>query len=124
MAEAKSTGINKSEEIRKLAKQMKETGEKPRPVVIVATLRQRGIDVSSPQVSMVLKKMGYRPSKRKKALSASNGPVALGARANTIVAREGVVSIDDILAAKKVASLLGGTDRALAALTALKRIQS
>jgi ribosomal protein L11 len=124
MAEAKSTGINKSEEIRTLAKQMKEKGEKPRPVVIVAVLKQRGVEVSSPQVSMVLKKMGFRPSRRKKALASSNGSVAHVARANPVVSRESVVSVDDILAAKKVASLLGGTDRALAALAALKRIQS
>ncbi len=123
MAEAKSTGINKSEEIRTLAKQMKEKGEKPRPVVIVAVLKQRGVEVSSPQVSMVLK-MGFRPSRRKKALASSNGSVAHVARANPVVSRESVVSVDDILAAKKVASLLGGTDRALAALAALKRIQS
>jgi hypothetical protein len=32
------------------------------------------------------------------------------------------VSIDDLIAAKKVASSLGGTDKAIAALQALKRI--
>ena len=56
--------VNKSDEIRKLAAAMKERGEKPRPVVIVATLKKQGVVVSSPQVSMVLKGMGFRPRKR------------------------------------------------------------
>ena len=59
-----SKGVNKSDEIRKLAAAMKERGEKPRPVVIVATLKKQGVVVSSPQVSMVLKRMGFRPRKR------------------------------------------------------------
>ncbi len=58
--------VNKSDEIRKLAAAMKERGEKPRPVVIVATLKKQGVVVSSPQVSMVLKGMGFRPRKRRK----------------------------------------------------------
>ena len=53
--------INKSEEIRKIATAMKAEGKKPRPVLIIADLKKRGIVVSSPQVSMVLRKMGFRP---------------------------------------------------------------
>ena len=58
-------GVNKSAEIRKVAAAMKEKGEKPRPVVIIATLKSKGIEVVSPQVSNVLKKMGFRPRKRR-----------------------------------------------------------
>ena len=55
-AASKKGEINKSEEIRKVANGMKAKGEKPRPVVIIDVLKKQGIVVSSPQVSMVLKK--------------------------------------------------------------------
>jgi len=53
--------VNKGEEIRKVANGMKAKGEMPRPVVIIDMLKKQGIVVSSPQVSMVLKRMGFRP---------------------------------------------------------------
>lgn len=118
----KKAGVNKSEEIRKLAGEMKAKGEKPRPVVIIAALEKRGITVSSPQVSIVLKKMGFRPTRGRKA--------GRGARKATVAERRpsaaggSTVSVEEVLAAKKVAQQLGGTDKALAALTALKRIES
>jgi hypothetical protein len=115
--------LNKSEEIRKLATLMKAKGEKPRPVVIVATLKKQGIVVSSPQVSMVLKRMGFRPRKRRK-----NGSVpasaAVAAARKPSTGRTGTISIEDLITAKKVVSQLGGTDRALAAIAALKRFES
>jgi len=122
MADTKGADVNKSEEIRKVATAMKEKGEKPRPVVIIAELKKRGIAVSSPQVSIVLKKMGMRPARGRKAgrKAAGTKPVAPA----KVVSRSAVISIDDLLAAKKVAAQLGGTDRALAALAALKRFES
>ena len=44
MAEKK--GVNKSEEIRKVAKSMQDKGEKPRPVVIIALLFSHRFDRS------------------------------------------------------------------------------
>jgi len=112
--------LNKSEEIRKLAKLMKEKGEKPRPVVIVATLKKQGIDVSSPQVSMVLKRMGFRPRKRR-----PNGSLSEQAAPRTsAIVRKDTISVEDLITAKKVVAQLGGTDRALAAIAALKRFES
>lgn len=116
-----SKDINKSEEIRKVATSMKAEGKKPRPVVIIDTLKKKGIVVSSPQVSMVLKRMGFRPRKRRKAganaVAGSNGVAAKA------VSRAGNISIEDLLAAKRLASTFGGTDRAIAALSALKRFE-
>ena len=116
-----SKDINKSEEIRKVATGMKAEGKKPRPVVIIDTLKKKGIVVSSPQVSMVLKRMGFRPRKRRKAgaaaVAGSNGAAAKA------ISRAGNISIEDLLAAKKLASTFGGTDRAIAALSALKRFE-
>jgi hypothetical protein len=122
MAEKKSAaGTNKSEEIRKLARSMKEKGEKPRPVVIVATLKKHGIDVAPAQVSIVLKKMGFRPRKRRNAAAAAK---AGRPAARKVSAGHAAVSIDDLIAAKKIVGQLGGTDRALAAIAALKRFES
>ena len=114
MAETKSAakGVNKSEEIRKLATAMKQKGEKPRPVVIVAALKKQGVAVSSPQVSMVLKRMGLgaRPARSE----AAGSPVG----------KRGTISVDDLLVAKKIAGQFGSVERAIAALEALKRFQA
>jgi len=123
MADAKKAGVNKSEEIRSVATEMKAKGEKPRPVAIIAALQSRGISVSSPQVSIVLKKMGFRPTRGRKAARGGRKAAAVKP-ASAVAARSSAVTIEDILAAKKVAQQLGGTDRALAALAALKRIES
>ncbi|MFM8292605.1 MAG: hypothetical protein ACKOC4_13030 [Planctomycetia bacterium] len=103
-------GVNKSEEIRKQAKAMQQKGEKPRPVVIIAALKKQGVTVSSPQVSMVLKRMGLRPARGRK------GVVGAG--------RGGAISLDDLLAARKLVSHFGGTARALAAIEALQKFES
>ena len=115
--------INKSDEIRKLATAMKAKGEKPRPVVIIATLKKQGIVVSSPQVSMVLKRMGFRPRKRRKNASVQEFAGVTAARKPS-TGRMGTISIEDLITAKKVVAQLGGTDRALAAIAALKRFES
>jgi hypothetical protein len=115
--------VNKSEEIRKLAKVMKEKGEKPRPVAIIAALEKQGIDVSSPQVSMVLKRMGFRPRKRRKNGSTKETVGAVATR-KPATGRTDRISIEDLITAKKVVAQLGGTDRALATIAALKRFES
>ena len=59
----------KSAEIRKIATGMKAKGEKPRPSVIVVELKKLGITVAPPQVSNILKKMGFRPLRKRKGAS-------------------------------------------------------
>jgi hypothetical protein len=103
-------GVNKSEEIRKQAKAMQQKGEKPRPVVIIAALKKQGVTVSSPQVSMVLKRMGLRPARGRKGVAHAG--------------RSGAISLDDLLAARKLVSHFGGTARALAAIEALQKFES
>ena len=114
--------ISKSDEVRKLAAATKAKGEKPRPSVIVATLAKQGIHVAAAQVSIVLKKMGFRPlSKRRK-----KGPAAGGPKAGTQKASQGAaaaVSVDDLLTAKKAVASLGGSERALEAIQALRRLE-
>jgi len=119
-AEKKSADINKSEEIRKLATSMKAKGEKPRPVTIIAALKSKDIEVSSPQVSMVLKRMGFRPRRRRK----SGDLVAAAAAANKAGKSKSKISVEDLVAAKKAVGRLGGLDRALAAIEALRQFES
>ena len=114
MSKPAARDVNKSEEIRKVATAMKSAGQKPRPVLIIAQLKKHGIAVSSPQVSMVLKRMGFTPRKRR-----SSDEVAAQGRS----IRNGAISVDDLVAAKKFVSQFGGADRALAVIEALRRLE-
>lgn len=107
-------GTNKSEEIRKVARAMQAKGEKPRPITIIAALQKQGVEVSSPQVSMVLKRMGFRPRRRR---------TTEGARSVTKAAKPVRVSVEDLVAAKKLVSHFGGATRAIAALEALQQFE-
>ena len=108
--------LNKSEEIRKLAKEIQGRGEKPRPVTIVNTLKARGITVSSPQVSMVLKKEGVERRPRKVKTSAAPTP-----KANTFSGAESF-TVHQLLAAKKFVEMIGSPRQAMALLDALEKI--
>jgi hypothetical protein len=116
--------INKSDEIRKVAAAMKAKGTKPRPSVIVAELGGRGIKVAAAQVSIVLKKMGFRPL-RKRRKKGGEGAAAAGTPkdATKKVVGTGTVSIEDLLAAKKAVASLGGSERALEAIKAVRRLE-
>ena len=115
--------VNKSAEIRKVATAMKDKGEKPRPVTIIATLKKQGVEVSSPQVSMVLKRMGFRPRKRRKAGNLAAAAVAAN-KANKTGKSKTKISVEDLVAAKKAIDRLGGLDRAVAAIEALRQFES
>lgn len=126
-----SKDMNKSAEIRRVAEAMKAKGEKPRPVTIIEVLRKQGIEVSSPQVSMVLKRMGFRPRRRRKARAragAGASAVAVvkkqGRPAKAAAAKATEITFGDLLEAKKVVGHLGGIDHALATLQALKQFNS
>ena len=123
MADAKAKDVNKSEEIRKVATSMKAKGEKPRPVTIITALGKQGIEVSSPQVSMVLKRMGFRPRKRRKGGKAAAARPAAAKKPVARVKAAAAISVDDLLAAKKVAEKFGSADQAIKVLEALKRFE-
>jgi len=117
--------VNKSEEIRKVATAMKAAGEKPRPVTIIAALGKQGIEVSSPQVSMVLKRMGFRPRRRRKNGKPAGKLVATTAgSAKAVRTKATKISVEDLVAAQKAVSRLGGLDRALAAIEALRQFET
>jgi hypothetical protein len=122
----KPADVNKSAEIRKIATGMKAKGEKPRPSVIVVELKKLGITVAPPQVSNILKKMGFRPLRKRKGVSKAKAGLA-AAKAKSAAKggakKASIVSVEDLLAAKKAAGTIGGTDKAIAALQALKRFE-
>ena len=98
---------------------LKAKGEVVRPKDIVEILKKEGVDVAPAQVSMTLKAAGYRPlrkrRKRPEARSVAQAP-SRGKKAEA-------VTVDDLIAAKKVVQQLGGTDRAIKAIEALKRFE-
>jgi hypothetical protein len=114
MAEKKE--INKSEEIRKVAKDLQAKGQKVSPKVIIDLLKKQGIAVSSPQCSMVLKRAGF---KRRARRARSGAPKVAAIRS---VGGKGAIGIEDLIAAKKVAEQFGGAERAIEALRALSRL--
>jgi len=113
---------SKADLIRKVAGIIKAKGEKPRPNEIVKILKEEGVTVAAAQVSMTLKAAGYRPlRKRRKGKKATGGTSVTKAPGS---ARGSQISIDDLLAAKSVSGAFGGTDKAIAALQALKQFEN
>jgi transposase len=112
------SGVNKSEEIRKLATELKAKGEKVRPVTIQTMLKKRGIEVAAPQVSMVLKKMGFKPRKRRKSgASGAASPVVKKMKSG------GDLSFTDLQKVKRVVEEFGGAKNLIDAVTALVELQ-
>lgn len=109
----KATGERgeKAEAIRAAARSI---GGKVRPRDVIAMLKDQGIEVSSAQVSTTLRKMGMRKTKRGR----KPGRPAASARA----AHSGSISIDDLIAAKKLVEQLGSVEAASQALSALARL--
>ena len=113
----KKAAVSKSDEVRKLAKELQAKGEKVRPVTIVNTLKARGITVAAPQVSTVLKKMGLKRRKRRSAAGAS------AARPVAKKTSKSQLSVDDLLKAKKMAQEFGGAEKLVNAISALVELQ-
>jgi len=112
---------SKADLIRKVAGIIKAKGEKPRPTEIVKILAEEGVTVAAAQVSMTLKAAGYRPlRKRRKVKKTAEGVTTKKA---VVTGRVKQISIDDLLAAKSVSGAFGSTDKAIAALQALKRLE-
>jgi hypothetical protein len=79
-------------------------------------LAKKGIEVSSPQCSMVLKKAGFKRRKLRSGEAVAKAAPAKAAR------KSGTVTVEDVITAKKVAEQFGGADRLQAALKALERL--
>jgi transposase len=115
-AAPKKTGLSKSDEVRKLAKELQARGEKVRPVTIVTALKARGIVVAPPQVSMVLKQAGFKSKKRRKKSAAPAAPVSK----KTATAG---LNVEDLIKAKKMVAEFGGAEKLVNAISALVELQ-
>jgi len=117
---------SKADLIRKVAGIIKAKGEKPRPSDIVKILKEEGVDVFPAQVSLTLKAAGYRPLRRRRKGNRSAAGTAAEKAVGRKVAKSSRVeqiSLDDLLEAKRVSGAFGGTEKAIAALQALKRFE-
>ena len=102
----------KADAIREVARAI---GKRVRPRDVRATLAERGIAVTWAQISSVLAGMGMRRRRRRrKPVASPSAPATSSTSA--------AVSIDDLVAAKKLANQLGGIDKAKAAISALARL--
>ena len=110
---------SKADLIRKVAGILKAKGEVVRPKTIVEILKKEGVDVAPAQVSMTLKAAGYRPLRKRRKASKARSVAQAPSRGK----KTDAVTVDDLLAAKKVVQELGGADRAMKAIAALKRFE-
>ena len=102
---------SKAEAIRDAIKSM---GKRVRPRDVIASLAEKGIHVSSAQVSTVAKSMGMRRRRGRQ-------PAVAGVASRTSHV-SAAISIEDLIAAKKLADHLGGIDRAKVAIDALIKL--
>lgn len=93
-------------------------GKRVRPRDVVAVLREEGIQVSFAQVGAVLKRMGMRRRSQGRATAAAGAKRAPAAAASAPVA----ISLDALIAAKKLADQLGSVQAAKQAMDALAKL--
>lgn len=112
-AGAATAGTSKAERIRHVAQNM----DKPvRPRDVIATLASEGVSVSSAQVSGVLRSMGMRRRGRGRRVAAAGSPRA------TMRSTSDKLSLDNLLAAKRLVNQLGGIEAAKQAVDALAKL--
>ena len=104
---AESNGTSKADAIRQVAEGM----DKPvRPRDVIAKLSEQGVEASSAQVSQVLKGMGMKRRKRR------------GRRAVVHTTVPSTLTLDSLLAAKKLVDQLGSVEAAKTAVDALVKL--
>lgn len=112
-----SAGGTKADAIRQMAGTM----ERPvRPRDLVAAMAAQGVQVSPAQVSQVLRGMGMRRRRRGGRRVAREGATTARQTAASSTSRS--ISLDSLIAAKKLADQLGGVDAAKQAVDALARL--
>jgi arginine repressor len=112
---AKAAGsMSKAEEIRQSIRRF---GKRFRPRDVVAELAEKGVEVSSAQVSTIAKSLGMR--RRRKGRGRASASAGTGRRATN---REATVSVSDLVATKKLAAQLGGIENVKIAIDALSKL--
>jgi hypothetical protein len=100
-------------------------GRKARPRDVIADLAEKGVTVTSPQVSSLMKKLGIKRRRRRGAQrGAANGAVGqTSSGAKRGPRATGGLSANDLLDAKKLADQLGGVEKLKKALDLLEQLQ-
>jgi hypothetical protein len=115
----RSTGpngsVNKAQAIRDAAKDL--GGKKVRPKDVIAALAEKGIIVSSPQVSSTLKAAGYRRTRRK------GKPIASAHKSKSAQHHDANgLTLEHLLAAKALIAKIGSVEAAKKALDVLAKL--
>jgi hypothetical protein len=110
--------VNKTQKIREAARKLLEkTGSRPRPKDIIRELEGEKIAVTSPQVSQALAgtDLAFRQKRaiRKTQADFPDPSTAIG-----------LVSVDDLIAARDYVLTVGTLDKAIAALVAFRQFRS
>jgi hypothetical protein len=110
---AKAEQPSRAEMIRQTARTL---GKRVRPRDIIATLRERGVTVSSTLVSKTLAAAGFRRRRRRRRVGNS-------ADARQAAGAGGSLNLEALIAAKALIEKVGGVENAQAALSAMKKLQ-
>lgn len=110
-----TSGESKADSIRRVAQGM---GKRVRPRDVIAALRSEGTDVSFAQVGQVLRTMGMRRRRRGRRAA---GERATAGRASHAMAST-PLSLEALIAAKKLADQLGSVQAAKQAMDALAKL--
>ena len=111
--------VNKTKAIRQEAQQLINEGKPPRPREIIRALAEKGIRVTSPQVTTACQGTGLML----KEVRAKQKRIQDGNSANVEVAL-GRVSLDDLIEAREFVRRVGGLDRAIASLAAFRQLDN
>lgn len=114
--ESVDSGPNKSQAIRDYLAQH----PRAKPRVIVAALKEQGIEVQSSLVSMV--KFYQKKTSRKKKAGAGSAPAASTPVAKMSGKESSALSLETLVLAKKLVASLGGVAEAQKALRALSQL--
>ena len=111
------SGVNKTQKIREAARKLLEkTGSRPRPKDIITELEGEKIAVSSPQISQALS--GTDLAFRQKRATRKTRPDF-----PDLSTAIGLVSVDDLIAARDYVLKVGTLDKAIAAIVAFRQFR-
>ena len=112
-AAAKAEQPSRAEMIRQTARTL---GKPVRPRDIIATLKEKGVTVSSTLVSKTLVAAGFHRRRQRRNARTS-------ASVRQTKSSGGSLNLDALIAAKALIEKVGGVENAQAALSALKKLQ-
>jgi hypothetical protein len=119
--ESSTAQMSKADAIRDAVSRL---GRKARPRDVIADLAEKGVTVTSPQVSSLMKKLGIKRRRRRGGRVATNGAVAHKSTGTKRGPRAtGGLTASDLLDAKKLADQLGGVEKLKKALDLLEQLQ-